>query len=67
VETCDDGAGNLGLSALLFAPPGEMPTAEIVSSGTRYRSHLDHCPRAPKGAPAGGSFSSVTSRKKGPA
>lgn len=71
VETCADGAGNIGLSTGLFAAPNESPTAEIVATATRYREHRAHCPgqKGRGGGAAGGAFSgqSFSRKKRGPA
>lgn len=63
VETCSDGAGNVALTWGLFAKPEEAPTAEIVTSRTRYRSHRGRCAERR----AGGAFSgeSFARKKKG--
>jgi hypothetical protein len=42
IETCSPGLGNVALAPSLF-DDGQAPVAELVSNGTAYRSHRDHC------------------------
>jgi hypothetical protein len=63
IETCTPGRGNLGLAVAMFSKPGELPTAEVVTTGTRYRAHNLHCPGG-KGRGAGGSFTGGERRRK---
>ncbi len=66
VETCKPGAGNIGLSWGLFAKPNESPTAELLTTRSRYRSHREHCADR-KGRAAGGAgpFSADSFKRKG--
>jgi hypothetical protein len=65
VEECAAGKGNLGLAVAMFEKPGELPLAETVTTGTRYRAHRDHCPGG-KARAAGGAFSGGERRKARP-
>jgi hypothetical protein len=64
VETCAAGAGNIGLCWGLFAKPNEAPTAELVATSSRYRSHREHCADRERSGAAGGAFSGPSFRRK---
>ncbi len=67
VETCASARGNIGLSWWLFAKKDDPPTAELVATRSRYRSHREHCTETKLRAAGGRSFSgaSFTGKKKG--
>ena len=52
IERCADGAGNIAFALQLLGGGSGAPVAEIVTIGTSYRSHRDHCAGAPAPAAA---------------
>jgi hypothetical protein len=71
VEACAPGTGNIALTTALFTDfrgqsgGGAPPLAELVSNGTGYRSHRDHCPKAPAPPKAFSATSLPSDRKQG--
>ncbi len=61
IESCAKGRGNVALSAGMFAAAGDLPFVSVVSNGTRYRLHRQHCRGTAAGAP---SFSAVAFKRK---
>lgn len=61
IETCAEGRGNVALSPGMFAAPGELLFVSVVSNGTRYRMHRQHCTGTAAGAPP---FSAVAFNRK---
>lgn len=57
IEVCQPGRGNVALVSGLF---GGAPLAELVTNGTGFRPHREHC----SSPIAGGSFSSMGRQRK---
>jgi hypothetical protein len=60
VERCQPGKGTIALTTAMFLD-GEAPIAELVTIGTSYRSHREHCTGT--GVGSGRAFSQASTRK----